>query len=211
MLKPRITAALIALTMNAIALGSTTIAHADAPVATRTTETITVNGQGSSLTITLDSPVSDQTATQIQAQLNPQPSTDESSVEPLKIDPGPIYPVVKSSESNRKFTDRNGTFNVRYNGSYNNVNWGYKVAAPLAAITAGPMVERGIDWYKVYTHIGHGGRHVVPVTYLLHGTQGGLKSGDQLSWNDVLTFPVEAGGVPGKAVLTIGGTFVVVK
>ena len=208
--KPRITAALIALAMSAISLGAATTAHADTPNTAETTDTITVNAPDSSLTITLDKPVSEQTATQIQAQLNAQPSAGTSFIHPDKIDPGPIHPVVTSSEANRVFTDRNGTFNVRYNGS-TNLNWGYKVAAPLVAIAAGPMVERGIDWYVAYSFLGHGGRHVVPVYYNLHGTQGGLHSGNELSWNDVLTFPVEAGGVPGKAVLNIGGTFVVVK
>jgi hypothetical protein len=169
-----------------------------------------VTAPDSSLTITLDSPVSDQAAARIQAQLNVQPSTDVPSVRPDKIDPGPTYPVVTSSEPNRVFTDRNGAFSVRYNGS-TSLNWGYKVAAPLVAIAAGPMVERGIDWYVGYAFLGHGGLHTVPVYCNLHGTQGGLHSGDKLSWNDVLTFPVEAAGVPGRAVLSIGGTFVVVK
>lgn len=210
MRKSRITAALTALAASVIALGAAATAHADTPSVSETTNSITVNGPDSSLTITLDTPVSEQTATQIQSQLGAQPSTDTPSNQPYKIDPGPIYPVVKSSEGNRVLTDRNGAFSVRYNGS-TSLNWGYKVAAKLVAIASGPMVERGSDWYAGTTFIGHGGQHVVPVDYNLHGTQGRLFNGAQVSWHDLLTFPVEAGGVPGKAVLTIGGTFVVVK
>jgi hypothetical protein len=117
------------------------------------------------------------------------------------------YPVVKCSDPNRTFTDRNGRFDVRYNCRVDKVNWRFKVSRKLVAIADGNMKETGMVWYTGTRKLGQNSNHDVPVDYPLHGTQGGMKDGDILHWHDTLIFRVNVGGNTGTAHLGIGGTF----
>ncbi|WP_455358708.1 hypothetical protein [Streptomyces sp. SYSU K21746] len=204
---------------------TTTAAAAHASPAPAEVDTITVDGTDSSLTVTLDDAVSPETAGEVRETLEDSLQADPAdpaattatppgSVEtltPMGGDPGPKYRVIKCSTSNTVITDRNGRFDVRYNCRHNNVNWGYRVSSKLVSIAVGNMQEKGLSWYKGSRKIGQNAPHNVPVGYFLHGTQGGITSGDLLSWHDTMTFRVNAGGRPGTAVLNVGGTFVVVR
>ncbi|MFJ8476334.1 hypothetical protein [Kitasatospora sp. NPDC094011] len=206
--RQRIASSLIAAALAGAALISSapTALAAEGP----SVRSLTVGSEGTSLTITFDVPVSAAKAAGLRAELGSQ-ANSEGTASTRGIDKGPIYPVVNCSEGNRSFTDRNGTFDVRYNCGYNVVNWGYKVSGALVSIAASTMQETGVRWYKGSTFLGQNAPHNVPVSYSLHGTQGGMNSGDLLHWSDTMTFKVNAGGVPGSAHLTVGGSFVVLR
>ncbi|MFB7669006.1 hypothetical protein ACFC1R_34690 [Kitasatospora sp. NPDC056138] len=170
---------------------------------------MTVVAESSELTVTFDTPVSPARAAETNAVL--QQSLEKPAAVAEGQDPGPTYPVVRCSDGKRTFTDRNGTFNVRYNCGYNNVNWGYNVSPAVVAIAVSNMQETGVPWYKGSQFLGKNSPHNVPVDYFLHGTQGGVNSADLLHWYDTMTFRVNAGGNPGTANLNVGGSFVVYR
>jgi len=126
-------------------------------------------------------------------------------------DGGGDYPVVKCSDPQRRFDDRNGRFDVRYQCGINAVNWGFLVSRKLVGIADGPMEESGVAWHTATKFLGKNRNHHVPVDYWLHGTQRGISNNDILHWYDTITFRVNVGGNTGTAHLHIGGSFKVVR
>ncbi|NUT46368.1 MAG: hypothetical protein HOV94_03460 [Saccharothrix sp.] len=188
-------------------------AAAQAAPATGST-VITVDDGPTSLTITTDKPMSKQRVDLLKAQLKAgvRDTTGNAAPRPGAAAPNP--PVISCREGVRFFTDTKGTASFRFNCKYNNINWGFKFAPKLQSIAAGPVDESGAVWYRNGRYAGknaaHSGARAQPAWYHFHGTFPNILKGDRVSWLDTYTFKCNV-GARCKAVLKVGGTFVVKK
>lgn len=113
---------------------------------------------------------------------------------------------LRCSVSNYRYSDSNGTFNIRNNCKYKTVNWGYQLSAGVQSITTSTIAETGMSWSKLFTTQPRNAPHpAVPKNYAFHGTFKPTKNGDSIGYNDQFVFRVNVGGRTGTATLKVFG------
>jgi hypothetical protein len=100
---------------------------------------------------------------------------------------GPSY---ISCEGSGAWSDSNGKLSLQYTCTKGTgyLAWGFKLSAAVRAIVVGNINETGLRWWLNGKAKPQNAPHVVPPSYLLHGTMSGASTGSTVDYQDYITF-----------------------
>jgi hypothetical protein len=104
-------------------------------------------------------------------------------------------------DKNPSWSDSNGTLNARFNCRYSTINWGYKISQRVQSIISGRVVEQGVSWWKNGKRMPRNAGHVTGKNYHFHGTLKPVVHGNNVHFQDYMTFRVNIGGKTGTGSL----------
>ncbi|MFJ4919538.1 hypothetical protein [Streptomyces sp. NPDC088725] len=131
----------------------------------------------------------------------------QAEADARKVTPPPAAlakkgPATLRCDKNPSWSDARGTLSARFNCHHSTINWGYKISARLRAAITGRVTEKGVSWWNNKKRKPDNAGHVVGKTYHFHGTLKPVKHGDDVQFQDHMTFRVNIGGKTGTAALT---------
>ncbi|WP_436757264.1 hypothetical protein [Streptosporangium sp. V21-05] len=104
--------------------------------------------------------------------------------------------------------DSNGTFTIGYQclSSKRSLPWGYVIDPQLQWVIVSNVTENGMYWWKNNVSMPKNASHVVPKDYHFHGNFNPVAKGNNIHYNDYMTFRVNIpGSGTGTASLTVVG------
>lgn len=99
-------------------------------------------------------------------------------------------------------SDTDGTMTPLNNCPYALANWSYRLSTYLQSVTISLVAESGMSWQRNAAAMSRNASHLVPVSYLFHGTFNPVRESDYVSCGDAFTFRVDIGGNTGTATVT---------
>lgn len=104
--------------------------------------------------------------------------------------------------------DSNGYFDIAYQcGSTRTLPWGFQIHNNIRAIIVSNVTEIGMSWWRNGSFAGQNAPHTVPSDYLFHGTFNPVYAGNDIDYNDYMTFRHNVGS-GGTGSLSIAGSVV---
>jgi len=149
-----------------------------------------------SLTITFDRPVSKSVADKLRSDLKgAHPRTAVAVADPF------------GCGGYNSYTTNEGWFSVQYycNGSTKNLQWGFHIAPAVQAIVVGNVNEAGLSWWVNGHAMPRNAPHVVPPSYVLHGTMTPVIALTYVDYQDYMTFRHNI-GPGGSGTITFAGS-----
>lgn len=174
----------------------------DSPIVSEIAIESVAAGLESTLTITLDEPISEEEAESIAIGL-----AEEPLVQSLSSKGTADAPITLLCNSYRSWSDGNGRFTLQRACGGTTAPWGFKLSATVAASVVGFVQERGMSWTKNGISQSRQSSHLELPSYQFHGSFSGLTGArDRVVWHDVLTWRHNISG-GGNATLTVSGAF----
>jgi hypothetical protein len=160
-------------------------AHAIA-VDERTVDSIVIADNYSRIELFFDGGISQAEAEEIRAALAPQAESGHTTMqdgEPIRC-------------GNRVVaTDGNGKFEIAYSctSKGRSLVWGFRLSAQVQAIIVGLVNETGLRWWRNGSERPRNAPHTAAPSYQFHGTMSPVSSGNDIDYQDYLTFRHDLG------------------
>lgn len=85
--------------------------------------------------------------------------------------------------------DSNASFDIQYScNSPRTLAWGLKLKPAVQRIVVGNVSEGGLTWWRNLAYAGKNAPHTVPPSYLFHGTMNPVYAGNDIDYQDYITF-----------------------
>lgn len=108
-------------------------------------------------------------------------------------------------------TDENGTFHLRFQclPTQGLLNWGFTFNPQWRAMAISPVDEAGLRTWRNSAFLTQNSNHPgESINYLFHGTVPGVFVGDDIDYQDFLTFRANFGGTTGTARVAFAGSVI---
>lgn len=159
---------------------ATSPAHAESATVSEITVSDNAGPTKSVLTLTFDKPIREAEADKIEAGLRAD---------------GPS-PVRVQATGDKMWCwgsivdqDANASFDIQYScNSPRTLAWGLKLKPAVQRIVVGNVSEGGLTWWRNLAYAGKNAPHTVPPSYLFHGTMNPVYAGNDIDYQDYLTF-----------------------
>jgi hypothetical protein len=138
---------------------------------------IAVASGGVRLVLDLDTPISEPDAVRHEREL----------AEWIGREP-PFGPISLGCSQGDTLDDARGSVTLERFCEFRHIRWLYRISPSVRAMIVGPVTETGLWYFINGVRQSRNSPHVEPADYSFHGTMPGVDTGQEIAYQDHLTF-----------------------